>query len=478
MRTSALAFLLSCGLVACSIRDLSHPLTVNVTGTGTGTVSSIPAGINNCTKGAGACTAEFDEGTSITLEATPEPGFFFSSWSVEGCAGMSTCTISLADAATVRATFVPIVFYSTQQLNSSTSNPNSYVNVWRVRSDGTGAAPVTQLQAAGSYFGFWSPDGEKLVYQSSRSLALPLADALGLRVNTWISNADGSNPVALTQFQAARTNFARWTRDGRIAYSTDAAPSGADVVGTTNLWIVNPDGSGRLNLTNLSGIYSESYMFSLGPDHAYLGSQRGLSEPAKNTPVPVMNVWKVKLDGTEALPLTQSTVANSAFPSLSPDGQKVAYVSNHGLNPSIDSTMVGYNIWVMNADGTNKVPVTQSTGIGTYAPLSWSSDGSRIVYLSNRHPNNTEATIGTTNVWSVHVPTGARTPVTAMMNTNNKYPLVYPDGRVVFDSFRDTNGTDASGATSNLWIVYPDGSYPAPLTTDSIANSYNTHNDG
>jgi hypothetical protein len=70
-------------------------------GTGTGTVTSSPAGV---TCGA-TCSAVFDDGTPMTLTAIPAVGSDFTGWSGGGCAGAGACTFVLNGAKTVTATF-------------------------------------------------------------------------------------------------------------------------------------------------------------------------------------------------------------------------------------------------------------------------------------------------------------------------------------------------------------------------------------
>ena len=72
-------------------------LTVRVTGTGS--VSSNPAGINNCTTN---CAAAFNRGTAITLSET---GAGFTGWSGGGCTGAGNCVVTLNQNTTVTATF-------------------------------------------------------------------------------------------------------------------------------------------------------------------------------------------------------------------------------------------------------------------------------------------------------------------------------------------------------------------------------------
>ena len=71
-------------------------LTVQVVGTGT--VSSNPVGINNCTA---SCTTPFNRGTAVTLTA----GAGLTGWSGGGCSGTGTCQVTLTADTTVTANF-------------------------------------------------------------------------------------------------------------------------------------------------------------------------------------------------------------------------------------------------------------------------------------------------------------------------------------------------------------------------------------
>jgi hypothetical protein len=76
-------------------------LTVAEAGSGTGTVTSAPAGISCPT----TCAANFASGTAVTLTAAAAEGSTFAGWSGGGCTGTGTCVVTLTAATAVTATF-------------------------------------------------------------------------------------------------------------------------------------------------------------------------------------------------------------------------------------------------------------------------------------------------------------------------------------------------------------------------------------
>lgn len=76
--------------------------TLTVTATGSGVVTSSPAGVM-CEP---TCSHAYSPGTKVILTAQPADGWIFSSWSGGACSGGSTtCTVTLNDTTTVTATF-------------------------------------------------------------------------------------------------------------------------------------------------------------------------------------------------------------------------------------------------------------------------------------------------------------------------------------------------------------------------------------
>jgi phospholipase C len=88
--------------VTITVGTTSSPiqLAVNSAGSGAGTLTSSPAGID-CP---GSCTASFAKGTAVVLTATPDSGSTFLGWSGP-CTGTATCNLTLGANTTATATF-------------------------------------------------------------------------------------------------------------------------------------------------------------------------------------------------------------------------------------------------------------------------------------------------------------------------------------------------------------------------------------
>ena len=135
---------------------------LGVSVTGSGTVSSSPAGIA-C---GSTCAHSYDQNTVVTLSAAPASGYSFTGWSGAGCTGTNTCVVTMSAARTVAATFTAIPassFALTTTVTGSgqgtlTSNPSGINCPTTCSSTVTSGTSVTLTAASGSTSTFtgWS----------------------------------------------------------------------------------------------------------------------------------------------------------------------------------------------------------------------------------------------------------------------------------------------------------------------------------
>jgi dipeptidyl aminopeptidase/acylaminoacyl peptidase len=145
-------------------------------------------------------------------------------------------------------------------------------------------------------------------------------------------------------------------------------------------------------------------------------------------------IYIVNADGTGLVRLTNEP-ANDDAPAWSPDGSRIAFVS--------DRSGCGPDLYVMNADGSHVVRRTFS-GSYTEAPA-WSPDGTKIVYSA--------VSDGSANLWSVHPDDGAPSLLCAAPGWDSQ-PAWSPDGTrlalvsdwLAYDSVYDIHLINADGS--------------------------------
>jgi Tol biopolymer transport system component len=125
-------------------------------------------------------------------------------------------------------------------------------------------------------------------------------------------------------------------------------------------------------------------------------------------------------DGTGVTQIT-SNPARDELPSWSPDGTRIVFHTNRDGN---------FEIYTMNADGTGLARITNNTADDAYPK--WSPDGTKIAFASNRDGNYEIYTMN------------ADGSSPARLTTNppfDGYPSWSPDGaKIAFHSYRD-NGS-------------------------------------
>jgi TolB protein len=161
-------------------------------------------------------------------------------------------------------------------------------------------------------------------------------------------------------------------------------------------------------------------------------------------------------DGSSSRRLTRgqsSSLPDNSWafrPSWSPDGARLAYVS--------DANSQHPQVWVMNKDGEGRRQVTsEALGLQWADSLSWDPNGTRIAATASpsmRDPSH---------IYLVDVAKGTYEKLTS--HTNGAFdPAFSPDGETIAYIGR-------SGAQGQLWVRSPDGEREATLDKLSFVRS-------
>jgi Tol biopolymer transport system component len=206
------------------------------------------------------------------------------------------------------------------------SNRSGNLDVWAVNNDGTNLTQLT-TDPAEDLYGVWSPDGSNLAFLSTRSKEVAI----------WMMDSDGVNQRQITAGGNGDWG-ASWRSDGRfIAF-----------------------GSTRFSALNQP---KEAL-----PEELHLSFERILVGG-----IPSRAIWTIDL---QTLILKRLTDENGSVfhynPVWSPDGMKIAYISNEAGTE---------DIWIMDYDGGHRTRLTSSDRFEVF-PV-WSPDGSQLVYAAS-----------------------------------------------------------------------------------------------
>ena len=244
------------------------------------------------------------------------------------------------------------------------------------------------------------------------------------RTEVYAMNPDGSGETNLTSFPSAAESHAAWSPDGtRIAFTSNRG-------GTDDIFVMEADGSDQTMLTaDPSGDALPAWS-PHGTQIAFAsGRASGLS----------LEVFVMNADGSDPVGLTNSPMFDTA-PAWSPGGAEIAFTTQR------DGSL---EVFVMSPDGTGQVNLTKSPG-GDQAPA-WSPDGSKIAFASNRDGND--------EIYVMNTDGSDQTRLTTNPAFDGQ-PAWSPDGtKIAFASTRLGN--------TDIYVMNTDGSNPVRLTTNA-----------
>jgi Tol biopolymer transport system component len=205
----------------------------------------------------------------------------------------------------------------------------------------------------------WSPDGTKIAFTRR---CWHTNDKYDADTEVFVMNADGSGQRNLTRRARWSDESPAWSPDGtKIAFvSSRGRRRALEGGGQAPIWrivVMNTDGSGQHVLIRNSSRGGHPVTWS--PDGKTLAFVRGL--PATGT----LAIYVMKSDGTGQKRLTDPHV-NSFDPAWSPDGTKIAFTSDRGMDNGI---------YIMSPDGSRQ-RLTHDGG----ESAAWSADGSKLAF--------------------------------------------------------------------------------------------------
>ena len=208
-------------------------------------------------------------------------------------------------------------------------------DIYVMNADGSGLRRLTRNKS--SLRPIWSPNGRKIAFLRVFERSQPGRKPPYVSTpEVWIMNAGGSG-----QRRLASGWPSAWSPDGqKIAFT------GVD----TGMYVMNADGSRPRRLAD----YMVNGSAAWSPD----GEKILFSGYKPRTRGRVSEIYVMNADGSgqRTLKLTQ----RGHDPRWSPDGEKISFVSNRQEPAWYNNRDGDYEIYVMNADGSGQVNVSQN----------------------------------------------------------------------------------------------------------------------
>ncbi len=312
------------------------------------------------------------------------------------CCAVLALALSLSATGIVMAQqcLVPTISFASNRDHAPFTPAPSKFEVYLMNSDGTNVRRTTD-NTSGDAGGAFSPDGKRIVIESNRDNALEVPPQVPLNIgDLFLMNDKGGGQTKLT-----RGSSVSWSPDGKyIAFHRSASglacpvsvpPSYPGIPGCpiktdpgaatwdNDIFIARVGGildnvEEPVNVTNSPEAIDDDPSWS--PDGQLIAFTRHPVTDNQN----LSNLANIFVLNMQTQSLTQLTFdadppEEERAPEWSPDGTRIAYMCRIGGGNA------DFEICIMNADGTNRVQLTNNTAFD--GGPQWSPDGQKIMFV-------------------------------------------------------------------------------------------------
>lgn len=281
--------------------------------------------------------------------------------------------------------------------------PDSDFYVWTVNTDGSN---LTQITSPGESEGYkdrnvaWSPDGQKIAFDSNRNNLRALPNGLDL-FQIFTVNPNGSGLTQITTTTEYAHKMPAWRLDGQRFAVITTRGSGADIV------VISADGGTEYNY--LAGTQRYEGCASWSPDGSKLCYK--VKDRYKDTGDEA-RIVVCNADGSSQAGVYTSRELVDIVPAWSPTADLIAFLGPH------DSPRKPWasGLWTIDSTGGNLTEVLDLDAHGLTPQWGvrpgWSQDGDRIAFVVGNYDSH-EA-----EIWHVR----------ANGTDLTKVPITWPEG--------------------------------------------------
>ncbi|MGH2808505.1 MAG: TolB family protein [Actinomycetota bacterium] len=300
--------------------------------------------------------------------------------------------------------------------------------IYVMQSDGSGQRLLIDSGLAGETHPSWSADGTRIAYQNDNDI--------------FVANADGSSPQNLTNSPGVQDQHPSWSPEGtQIVYASTKNGS------TFDIFVMNVDGSGERPLVTTN---RGDFFPTWSPDGQWVGFTGDRLSPGST------GVHVIRADGTGQEQLVIGTaVANPDF-DWSPDSTRLAVDFHQN------------DLWVVNRDGSN--PVRLTTTQRSIFGVAWSPDGQRIAFRSDH--------LGNPDIYTINIDGSNLVNITNTPTVDERFPDwgIRPapvpgcdpqrPGTICGTQGNDNLDVTVDGSTQNVVVQTGDGADTVELLID------------
>jgi Tol biopolymer transport system component len=215
----------------------------------------------------------------------------------------------------------------------------------------------------------WSPDGNYLVFTSTRTGNNDL----------FVIPSVGGVAVQLTSASAFDSR-ADWSPDGSlIAFETDRSPdSSLRAYPVPDIYVIPATGGTPTRITTSPRYEERPDWFPNGTKLVFAAdfpNQESLMSSPGDDPFHPANLWEIPATGGTAIQLTVHPGYENN-PNYSPDGSRIAFMGDYAGN---------WDIWVLPSGGEPSIQLTTDPALDDHP--SWSPSGEYIAFQSRRAGN-------------------------------------------------------------------------------------------